>query len=100
LLWKEAPADWRPIDRFLEATGSHLGLLYNGLRRLDPLRLRKYADLCWQRFSPLKKWAIAVLLGGALAFLVWPIAYPVRVDATVEPVLRRVVSAQFDGILR
>jgi len=99
-LWKQAPVRIDQTNRFLDAMSPHLGVLYGGLRRMDPLRLRKFGYLCWQRFSPFKKWAIGGALALLLLLLVWPTAYPVRVDATVEPILRRVVSAQFDGILR
>jgi multidrug efflux pump subunit AcrA (membrane-fusion protein) len=39
---------------------------------------------------------VLVLLG----LLIMPVRFPVKVDATIEPVLRRVVPAQFDGILK
>ncbi len=100
LMWRADQKPTESADRFIEAAAPHLGSLLGALRRADPGNARKWWHHLWTSVSRVKKiLAIAIVLV-LLGLLIMPVRFPVKVDATVEPVLRRVVPAQFDGILK
>jgi hypothetical protein len=100
LMWR---ADQKPTvsaDRFIEAAAPHLGSLLGALRRADPGNARKWWHHLWTSLSKVRKFLVIAITLLLLGLLIMPVRFPVKVDATVEPVLRRVVPAQFDGILK
>jgi multidrug resistance efflux pump len=100
LMWR---ADQKPTvaaDRFIEAAAPHLGSLLGALRRADPGNARKWWHHLWTSVSKVKKVLVIAAVVLLLGLLAMPVRFPVKVDATIEPVLRRVVPAQFDGILK
>jgi multidrug resistance efflux pump len=99
LLWEKGQQPIAVVERFLEAALPHLGIFYTSLRRSDPMALRKWWHHGWRRVSRVKRILIGLVLVAVVIILAWPVAYPVRANTSVEPVIRRVVSAQFDGVL-
>ncbi|MET0261887.1 MAG: efflux RND transporter periplasmic adaptor subunit [Rariglobus sp.] len=100
LMWRGENAPSAEGERFIRAAAPHLGSLLGVLRRADPANARKWWFHLWGRLTRVRR---GVLIGVALAviaILAMPIPFPVKVDCVVEPALRRVVSAQFDGILK
>lgn len=100
LMWRGGVSPSEETDRFLAAATPHLGPLLGALRRADPGGLRKWWFHLWGRLSRARKIILAACAAGLIAVLATPIPFPVRVDCAVEPEIRRVVSAQFDGILK
>lgn len=100
LLWKGVAGPSPESDRFLEAAAPHLGSLLGALRRADPGGMRKTWHHLWGGLTRARKAIVASAAVALLVVLAMPMRFPVKVDCMVDPVLRRVVPAQFDGILK
>ncbi|MFQ3670062.1 MAG: HlyD family efflux transporter periplasmic adaptor subunit [Verrucomicrobiia bacterium] len=100
LMWNADHPPSPQTDRFLDAAHPFLAAWITTLRKSDPLDTRKWADHLWTRLGPRKKAILAGLALGAALLLAWPFPHHLRVDCRVEPALRRVVSAPFDGLLK
>jgi multidrug resistance efflux pump len=100
LMWRADHKPTESADRFIEAAAPHLGSLLGALRRADPGNARKWWHHLWTSVSKVRKIIVIAIVLVLLGLLIMPVRFPVKVDATIEPVLRRVVPAQFDGILK
>lgn len=100
LMWRGEILPSPESDRFVEAAAPHLGSLLGVLRRADPGNARKWWFHLWGRVTRLRKVLMVSAAVIAVVVLALPMPFPVKVDCVVEPALRRVVSAQFDGILK
>jgi len=100
LMWRADQKPSEAADRFIEAAAPHLGSLLGVLRRSDPGNARKWWFHLWKNLTRAKKIIVVVFTVLLLGLLIMPVHFPIKVDCTIEPVLRRVVSAQFDGILK
>lgn len=100
LMWRADRPPPPEADRFLAAAAPHLGSLLEALRRADPGNARKWWFHLWGRLGRWRKALILAVGAALLALLALPVPFPVKVDGVVEPEVRRVVSAQFDGILK
>jgi multidrug efflux pump subunit AcrA (membrane-fusion protein) len=100
LMWRGAVVPTLETGRFIEAATPHLGSLLGVLRRADPGNARKWWFHLWGSLARAKKGLIAAAVVAGVVVLALPMRFPVKVDCTVDPVLRRVVPAQFDGILK
>ncbi len=100
LMWRGDRPPPAEADRFIAAATPHLGAVLGALRRADPGNLRKWHYHLWGRLSRWRKALLFALVAAVIVVLAWPVAYPVRVDGVVEPEIRRMVSVQFDGLLK
>lgn len=100
LMWRADQKPTEAADRFIEASAPHLGSLLGALRRGDPGNARKVWHHLWGNLSRVKRAIVVVFALALIGLLLTPVPFPVKVDCTVEPVLRRVVSVQFEGILK
>jgi len=100
VLWRGAITPTPEAARFLEAAAPHLGSLLGVWRRADPGNARKWWFHLWGRLTRARKIVFIAAVLAVLVVLALPMRFPVKVDCTVDPVLRRVVSAQFEGILK
>lgn len=98
-LWNREPADLDEKRALIMAATPEVAPLLSLLHRAKPgaavgaiLRLWKRGSLSQRRLAI---GAIAVLLCAGLI----PLPYPVRSDCELQPVVRRVIAAPFDGIL-
>lgn len=100
ILWRHDQLPTPVTYRFLDSAAPHLGAHIHKFRQADPASIRKWHHYLWGRISRRKRtfFAVAGLL--LVGILCWPIHFPVRVDCQIQPVLRRVVSSPFDGILK
>lgn len=93
------PGRTHPDDGFLEAAREPLGVLLKHLRSTDPRGLRRVRYHLWGSVGRSRRLLFLGLVLAVIGVLAMPVKYPVKGDAVVEPNLRRVVSARFDGIL-
>jgi multidrug resistance efflux pump len=100
ILWRGAILPTPEAARFLEAAAPHLGSLLGVWRRADPGNARKWWFHLWGHLTRARKIVWVAAACALLVVLALPMRFPVKVDCMVDPVLRRVVSAQFDGILK
>lgn len=99
-LWTRGHAAPSWATDFLAASSEPLAGLLDNMRRQDPRGWRKWTHLFWSRQSLFVRsfWVIALL--GLAGLLAWPFPERIAVDCRVEPVVRRVVSAPYAGILK
>ncbi|MBL9155347.1 MAG: HlyD family efflux transporter periplasmic adaptor subunit [Verrucomicrobiales bacterium] len=98
-LWRDEPADLDEKRTLIQAASPEVAPLLSLLHRAKPgaalgpvLRLWQRGTLSQRRLAAA---GIALLL---LAGLI-PLPYPVRATCELQPVVRRVIAAPFDGIL-
>jgi len=100
IMWRGAVTPTLETDTFLFAATPHLGSLLGVLRRADPGNARKWWFHLWGSLTRARKVIFVVIVAAIIAVLAMPMHFPVKVDTMVDPAVRRVVPAQFDGILR
>jgi len=99
-LWTHESAAPSWASNFLSASSEPLAGLLETIRRHDPRGWRKWTHLFWARQSHIVRF---LWIGGLLALaglLAWPFPERIAVDCRVEPVVRRVVSAPYAGVLK
>lgn len=99
-LWNCEPDDVEEKQALIKAATPEVAPLLSLLHRAKPgpalgaiLRLWQRGTLSQRR---LVTWAVAALLAAGLI----PLPYPVRSSCELQPVVRRVIAAPFDGILQ
>lgn len=99
-LWNDEPVDFEEKEALIKAASTEVAPLLALLHRAKPgpavgslIRLWKKGTVTRRRLIT----AAAVLLGMTL---LTPLPYPVRSTCELQPVVRRVIAAPFDGILR
>jgi biotin carboxyl carrier protein len=100
LMWNQDHQPTASVDRFLGAAEGYLGAWLGTLRRGDPMNSRKWVNHLWTRLSQRKRGLLIGATIGLGLLLAWPMPNQLRVDCVVEPSVRRVVSAPFDGVLQ
>lgn len=100
VMWRHDHLPTPVTYRFLDSAAPHLGSLIHKFRQADPASSRKWHHYLWGRVSKRKRTFLAAAGVLFIGILCWPIHFPVNVDCLVQPVLRRVVSSPFDGILK
>lgn len=100
LMWRDDAAPTEENARFVTAAAPHLGSLLGVLRRADPANARKWWFHLWGRLTRARKAILVGAIATVIVVLALPMHFPIKVDCVIEPELRRVVSAQFEGILK
>lgn len=98
-LWKEEPSDFEEKRALAQAASPEVAPLVALLHRAKPGPALGTVLRLWKRASLTARRAVAGAAACALvaAFVPWP--YPVRANCELQPVVRRIVAAPFDGIL-
>ncbi len=99
-LWKEPPAELEDLQRLLRSASEVIAAQLKVLQKAKPKAFGGVLRRLWKRASSnqrrLVKTVFIALGLGALA----PIPLPVGAPSSLQPEVRRTVSAPFDGILR
>jgi len=99
-LW-DARHPFRPQNReLLEASAPYLQAQVSVLRRADPAGPRRWLVQGWRALGPRRRRIVRIAIGAAVLLLFCPFPQHVRVPCRVEPLLKRVVSSPYDGILQ
>lgn len=98
-LWRTEPADLNEKRALIEAATPEVAPLLTLLHQAKPGAARGTVLRLWKKGS-LTSRRLAMVAGGLLlgAALI-PLPYPVRATCELQPVVRRVIAAPFDGIL-
>ena len=99
-LWNEEPTDFEEKEALIKAASPEVAPLIALLHKAKPGPAVGSFLRLWKRGSSTQRRLItglAALLG--LTLLV-PLPYPVRSTCELQPVVRRVIAAPFDGLLR
>lgn len=98
-LWKSEPQDFEEKRALIEAAAPEVAPLLSLLHQAKPGAARGTVLRLWKKGSITAR-RFAVVLGGILlAAALVPMPYPVRATCELQPVVRRVIAAPFDGIL-
>lgn len=85
--------------RFLEAVRPECGAVLAAVEHSDPLRMRKWTHLAWTRLEPRKRLWVKCAVAAVLGLCLLPVPTRISAEARLEPTLRRVVSARYEGTL-
>lgn len=99
-LWNSDPTDVEEKQALIKAATPEVAPLLSLLHRAKPGPALGSILRFWQRGTlsqrRLTVWAASALLAAGLI----PLPYPVRSSCELQPVVRRVIAAPFDGILQ
>lgn len=99
-LWNQEPDDFEEKRSLLKAVTPEVGPLLSLLSKAKPGAARGGVLRLWRRGSAFhRRAAVAAGIAIVIALLV-PFPYPVRATCELQPVLRRVIAAPFDGLLQ
>jgi hypothetical protein len=98
-LWKEEPADFEERRALIEAATPEVAPLLHLLHRGKPGAALGTLLRLWNRGSLTARRLWMGLAFAALVAALLPLPYPVRATCELQPVVRRVIAAPFDGIL-
>ncbi len=98
-LWKTEPPDLDETRVLIEAAGPEVGPLLTLLHRAKPGPVLGPLVRLWKRGTQNTRRAlgVAAIVAGLAALA--PLSYPVRATCELQPVVRRVIAAPFDGVL-
>ncbi len=99
-LWNEDPADFEEKEALIKAASTEVAPLLALLHRAKPGPAVGSLIRLWKKGTVTRRRLItgaAILLG---LTLLAPLPYPVRSTCELQPVVRRVIAAPFDGILQ
>ena len=99
-LWKEEPPDFEEKRALLRAASPEVAPLLTLLKRAKPGKLAGPFVRFWKEGTRLRRKAIAAFGAAVLIGAFVPLPYPVRATCELQPVVRRVIAAPFDGILK
>jgi len=98
-LWKSEPTDFDEKRALIQAAGPEVAPLLVLLHRSKPGAAMGTLIRLWKRGSVTgRRVAVAMAVATFVAALL-PLPYPVRATCELQPVVRRVIAAPFDGIL-
>lgn len=98
-LWKSDPPDLEEKRVLIEAAGPEVAPLLSLLHRAKPGPVLGPAIRLWKRGTKNTRRALGVAAGIAALAAFAPLPYPVRATCELQPVVRRVIAAPFDGVL-
>ncbi|WFB34616.1 efflux RND transporter periplasmic adaptor subunit [Kiritimatiellota bacterium B12222] len=99
MAWAEGVKPSDAVERFLQSIAHPMGLLLDRLEKAEPRGLRRLWHHLWEKASRHRRRAMLCAVVAIILLLCMPVSMPIRVDCTLEPVERRVVSARYDGVL-
>jgi len=99
-LWNREPADFEERRSLIGAAAPEVAPLLSLLHRAKPGSFAGALLRYWRRGTQSKRRFLSALALAALAAAALPLPYPVKATCEMQPVLRRVVAAPFDGILQ
>jgi RND family efflux transporter MFP subunit len=98
-LWKKPLQDAGRVEALINAAGPEVAAFLPLLRAAKPGQTRGALIRLWRRATANQKRFATIAAGLAALVMVTPAPLPVETTCELEPVLRRVVAAPFDGIL-
>lgn len=98
-LWKTEPAGFEEKRVLLEAAGPEVAPLLGLLHRAKPGPVLGPFVRLWKRGTRNARRAVRILAAALAAAAFVPLPYPVRATCELQPVVRRVIAAPFDGVL-
>lgn len=98
-LWNEVPADLEERKALITAASIEVAPLVTLLHAGKPGRAAGAVLRLWKRGSLTTRRIITGLGIGLLCAALYPHPYPVRATSELQPVVRRVIAAPFDGLL-
>ncbi len=98
-LWKQPLPDANRIEALINAAGPEVAAFLPLLRAAKPGPTRGTVIRVWRRATANQRRFASVAAGIAALIMVAPAPLPVATTCELEPVVRRVVAAPFDGIL-
>jgi len=98
-LWKSEPRDFDEKRALIEAASPEVAPLLSLLHQAKPGAAVGTVLRLWKKGSISVRRLVMVLGGAALVAALLPLPYPVRATCELQPVVRRVIAAPFDGIL-
>jgi len=99
-LWNREPSDFEERRSLIGAAAPEAAPLLSLLHRAKPGPFAGALLRFWRRGTQSKRRFLGALASAALAAAALPLPYPVKATCEMQPVLRRVVAAPFDGILQ
>tara|TARA_R110002096_G_scaffold173997_12_gene349642 strand:- start:6497 stop:8347 length:1851 start_codon:yes stop_codon:yes gene_type:complete len=99
-LWKKKPEGLPELMRFLKTAQHLIGPQLHLLHKGKPGAMTGRLHRMWGRAKSNQRRFVVSLLICLGAFAAAPIPIPVDAPVTLQPTVRRIVSAPFDGILR
>jgi multidrug resistance efflux pump len=98
-VWKSEPRDLDEKRALIEASSPEVAPLLGLLHKAKPGAAVGTVLRLWKKGSISARRLVMVLGGAALFAALLPLPYPVRATCELQPVVRRVIAAPFDGIL-
>lgn len=99
LLWKKAPQEWEEKHALASAATPEIGALLKLLHQAKPGNAIGTMMRLWKRCSVTGRKALIILGATAAGLTLLPMPYPVRATSELQPAVRRVIAAPFDGTL-
>ena len=99
-LWSEEPKDFEEKESLIKAATPEVAPLLSLLHRAKPGAAVGAILRLWKRGSGSQRRLMTFAAVAAITALLVPIRYPVGTKCELQPVVRRVIAAPFDGILK
>lgn len=100
LMWKKGTSPDERVMRFLETAKPHLSQQVDLFKKAEPLPPVRTWRHTWGRLTRDKKRFVMVCCVAFLVLMIWPFHYRIGTRAHVQPDVKRVLAAPFDGLLK
>ncbi|HAH07283.1 MAG TPA: hypothetical protein DCM05_12305 [Elusimicrobia bacterium] len=99
-LWPRGAGPDAKTLRFIASARPHLGAQVSLLRRASPGFLERARRRAWVRLGQDARRAVLAAAAALLLLMAWPFSHRIRASTRIQPDVKRVVAAPFDGILK
>ncbi|MCB1229334.1 MAG: HlyD family efflux transporter periplasmic adaptor subunit [Verrucomicrobiae bacterium] len=99
-LWNETPDDFEEKEALIKAASPEVAPLLSLLHKAKPGPAVGSVIRLWKRGTTVQRRLIGTVAALAGLTLLVPLPYPVKSTCELQPVVRRVIAAPFDGILQ
>ncbi len=100
MLWDHNAAPRPETRRFLSASREYLGSLLGVLKGSEPPPPVRWWNKTWGKWSQNRRKLAMYVAGGLILLLAWPFPHHIRVPCKIQPVVKRIIAAPFDGQLQ
>lgn len=99
-MWSRSTPVLSDALHFLQVSRPHLTAMVSLLKRSDPLPPQRWWKKTWGRLTADKRKLVLYVGAALLLLLAWPFPYHISANARIQPTIKRVIAAPFDGLLK